>query len=50
MDKYYVIYDSGVVIWCWQEEAFEKMTMGWTLYGIANSEKEADILCEEACY
>lgn len=48
--KYYVMHNDTDVIWCWQNEAFEKLTTGWTLFGIADSEQEADILCEEACY
>ncbi|GGP14220.1 hypothetical protein [Oceanobacillus neutriphilus] len=50
MNKYYVMYNSTDVIWCWEEEAFEKITMGWKLYAVANDEETADAFCEEACY
>lgn len=50
MDKYYVIYNSSEVIWCWEEEAYEKLSKGWKLYAIAETEEVADQFCEEACY
>lgn len=50
MNKYYVMYNDSEVIWCWEEEAFEKLSIGWKLYAVAYDEKVADQLCEEACY
>ncbi|WP_168156642.1 hypothetical protein [Oceanobacillus sp. E9] len=50
MNKYYVMYNSNDAIWCWEKEAFEKMTMGWKLHAIAHSEEQANELTEEACY
>lgn len=48
--KYYVIYNSSDVIWCYREEAFEKVTMGWTIHAIVDSESKAEKFAEEACY
>lgn len=50
MGKYYVIYSLSEVIWCWEDEAFQKMSEGWKLYAITDTEKEAEQFCEEACY
>ncbi|MFS0562598.1 hypothetical protein AB1K91_17870 [Terribacillus sp. 179-K 1B1 HS] len=50
MEKFYVMRNDHEVIWCWEEEAFDKLTHGWSLYAIADSEDSADKMCEEACY
>lgn len=50
MTRYYVMYNSTDSIWCYEDEAFEKLVIGWTLYAISYSEGEADLLAEEACY
>ncbi|MCY8386520.1 hypothetical protein MOC78_03380 [Bacillus inaquosorum] len=50
MEKYFVMYNSTDVIWCYEEEAFEKLTAGWTIHAISYDEKSADKLVEEACY
>jgi hypothetical protein len=47
---YYVIYNSSDAIWCYQDEAFEKLTTGWTLHAITDNEEKADQLTEECCY
>lgn len=48
--KYFVVYNSSEVIWCYEEEAYEKLVMGWRFYAVAANEKTADFLVEEACY
>jgi hypothetical protein len=47
---HFVMYNSSDVIWCYEEEAFEKLTLGWTIHAVADDETTADKLVEEACY
>jgi hypothetical protein len=48
LQKHFVIYNSTDVIWCYEDEAFEKITIGWTLHAVTTDEKTADKLCDEA--
>jgi hypothetical protein len=48
--KYYVMYNSSEAIWCFQDEMFEKLALGWVLHAYTNNEAAADKLVEECCY
>jgi hypothetical protein len=48
--KHFVMYNSNDVIWCYEEEAFKKLTLGWTIHAVSYDEATADKLAEEACY
>jgi len=48
--KHFVMYNDSEALWCYEEEAYEKLTMGWTLHAVAYDEKTADELAEETQY
>lgn len=50
MLKHYVMYNKSEVIWCYEEEAYEKLAMGWKIHAVTDDENTADTLTEEACY
>lgn len=50
MKKYFVVYNSSVAYWCWEDEALDLVTKGWTLHAVTTDEAAADRLAEDACY